>query len=147
MAEFSMRTSVGDAIWQNGGTITDSYENPSQTLFDRKAREAIQWLVDLRHKLLLAPSVEEQRALPKHPFRHGTGGDAVGTILVLLHHGGHQGLLVGRGFIPRGPDGKQASTTSTNHYAAFRQAASPSAWKLVYYMTAEGLRTRAEPRA
>lgn len=63
IVDYGPGTGGGDAIWQNGGTITDTRENPTRTTLDAKAQDAIQWLVDLRHRHQVVPSDEERKAL------------------------------------------------------------------------------------
>ena len=49
-------------------------------------------------------------------------------------------------FVPRGPDGTQASTSTNNHVSALRGTRHPdAAWKLLYFMAAgEGAKLRSD---
>jgi hypothetical protein len=60
---------LASAVWQNGGTLTDVREAPTQMTVDQPpAVEAISWLTDLSVKHRVGPTAAERRALGSDPF-------------------------------------------------------------------------------
>jgi multiple sugar transport system substrate-binding protein len=144
---FNLTQALGSAIWQNGGTITDTRENPTRTTLDAKAQDAIQWLVDLRLKHQVATTDADQQALGGNPF-------VLGKVAMFWGWSAHLYTTMAPirdfwwdlTFVPRGPGGTQASSAANNHLAALKSTREPAlAWKLMYFFAAEeGARLRSE---
>lgn len=139
---------IGSAIRQNGGDVVDRREAPTKTtLADAPAVAAMQWLVDLTRKHRVSPEAEETRALGKDPFVSGKVAMVWGPMSLFFNS-----MLTITDFAwdlvpgPRGPDGKQAATTQTNLFGAFKGTKAPdAAFTLIYYLTAgPGVRIRAQ---
>ncbi|CAA9240767.1 MAG: hypothetical protein AVDCRST_MAG77-1665 [uncultured Chloroflexi bacterium] len=147
MVNFGMPYGVSSAIWQNGGAITDTRENPTKTAMDGKAQDAVQWLVDLRYKHQVAPTPEEEKTLGNSPFVLGKCAMWLGpSFLTYTSLAPVKDFWWDVAFAPKGPDGTAAASTGTNHIAAFKDGKNPdAAWPLLYFFAAqEGARLRAQ---
>ena len=147
LVNFGMPYGVSSAIWQNGGAITDTRENPTRTALDAKAQDAVQWLVDLRYRHQVAPTPDEEKALGNNAFVLGKVAMWWGpSFLTYTNLAPVKDFWWDISFVPKGPDGTAAASTATNHIAAFTGAKNPdAAWPLLYFFAAEeGARLRAQ---
>jgi multiple sugar transport system substrate-binding protein len=139
---------IGTAVRQNGGDVVDRREAPTKTtLGDAPAVAAMQWLVDLTRRHRVVPEAEEARELGRDPFVAGKVAMVWGPMSLFFNS-----MLTITDFAwdlvpgPRGPDGRQAATTQTNLFGAFKATKAPdAAFTLIHYLTAgPGVRIRAQ---
>ena len=148
MPIFNTSIDIASAVWQNGGTITDTREFPTKMTLDQpKALEALQFLVDLRHRHQAVPTPEDQQALGGHPFVLGKVAMYWGPAwLFFTTMADVKDFWWDVAPGPRGPSGTQAAGTQPNHWSAFKATKHPNeAFKFVYFLTGgAGARIRAE---
>jgi multiple sugar transport system substrate-binding protein len=147
MVNFGMPYGVSSAIWQNGGTITDTRENPTKTILDAKAQDAVQWLVDLRYRHQVTPTPDDEKTLGANPFVQGKVAMWWGpSFLTYTNLATIKDFWWDISFMPKGPDGAVGAATATNHMAILKGAKNPdAAWTLTYFFAAEeGAELRAQ---
>jgi ABC-type glycerol-3-phosphate transport system substrate-binding protein len=138
LPSFETRYVIPSAVWQNGGAMTDARESPSRTTLDQPAAiEALQWLVDLRHKAQVLPSPQERQALGGDPFALGKVGMLWGAAFNFFTT-----MSLVRDFWwdvapgPRGPTGTQAAGTGVTNFVVFKATRAPAAaFRVIHFFT------------
>ena len=135
MVNYAMPYGVSNAIWQNGGTITDTRENPTKTALDAKAQDAVQWLVDLRYRHQVTPTPEEEKALGNSPFVLGKAAMWWGpSFLTYTSLATIKDFWWDISFVPKGPDGTAGGLHLYQPPGHLQGRQEPgSAWPLLYF--------------